>query len=162
MGKAVYPGSFDPVTNGHLDIIRRASALFDEVTVCVMVNHAKHCIFSPEERMALIAASVAGLDNVRVDSYDGLLMAYARQKGMDAVVKGLRSGRDFEFENTMDFYNKRIAPEIETVYLMAEHTYVHVSSSGVRELMAFQGDISGLVPDQVVRAIAKKQQEVVL
>jgi pantetheine-phosphate adenylyltransferase len=162
MGKAVYPGSFDPVTNGHLDVIRRACALFDEVTVCVMVNHTKHYIFSPQERMDLIAASVADLDNVRVDSYDGLLMDYARAEGMDAVVKGLRSSQDFEFENTMDFYNKRIAPEIETVYLMAEHTYAHVSSSGVRELMAFHGDISGLVPDRVAQAIAKKQQEVVL
>lgn len=156
---AVYPGSFDPVTLGHLDIIRRAAKLFDELVVCVMVNPTKKYLLSEEKRVALLEAVVADLPNVRIDTHGGLMVRYAQENQIGFVIKGLRNGTDYDYEINMEFYNRRIVPEIETVYLASDPTLVHVSSSGVRELIAFEGDVGGLVPDVVEKAIAELKSE---
>ncbi len=153
MTKAVYPGSFDPMTNGHRDIIARAASVFDEVVVSVMVNVSKKYLFTVPERLNLLSESLKDLPNVRVRAYEGLLIDLVREEKVDVIVKGLRNATDFDYENTMDFYNKRMAPQVESVYLMASHEYVHLSSSAIRELMAFGGDVSGLVPPLVEEAL---------
>ncbi|MDD4692106.1 MAG: pantetheine-phosphate adenylyltransferase [Eubacterium aggregans] len=156
MAKAVYPGSFDPMTTGHLDIIRRASAIFDEIVVCVMVNTTKQYLFPLEQRIALLESALSDRRNIQVDHYEGLLMNYVVDRGIDVVIKGLRNNRDFEYENNMEFFNKRMAKDIDTVYLMASHEHEYISSSAVRELLGFGGDISGLVPPEVEAALRLK------
>lgn len=159
MTLAVYPGSFDPVTLGHIDIIRRASRTFDDLRVCIMKNVQKKYLFSEEERLYLIEQSIAEFDNVTVEVYDGLLTDYARQAGASVIVKGLRTIADFEYEMQMDYFNKRLAPEIETIYMMADKKYSVLSSSAIRELMAFGGSLEGLVPDAVITAARRKYEE---
>ena len=156
MAKAVYPGSFDPITCGHVDIIRRGAAIFDEVTVCVMVNPRKKYLFSLEERLDLIQKSLKDLKNVKIDHYEGLMMNYAIENHFDVVLKGLRNTQDFEYENNMEFFNKRMAKDIESVYLMSSHEHEYISSSAVRELLNFGGDLSGLVPKVVEDALRLK------
>lgn len=147
---AVCPGSFDPITNGHLDIIARASRLFDKVIVCVLRNPAKQGTFSVDMRLQMIQKACVGLDNVEVDSFDGLLVDYAYSKGACAIVKGLRAVSDFEYELQMAMANKKLNPLIETVYLNTDGKYMFLSSSLVKQIAAFGGDIDDFVPPQIL------------
>jgi pantetheine-phosphate adenylyltransferase len=154
---AVCPGSYDPVTNGHVDVVRRAVALFDEVVVAVLANPAKRGLFPLEERVELVRASVEGLPGVRVDPVGGgiLLVDYCRSVGASAVVKGLRSGTDFAYELPMALMNRHLTG-LETVFLPGDPTLEHVSSSLVKEVASHGGDVTGLVPDPVLpRLLAK-------
>ena len=148
MRRAVCPGSFDPVTHGHLDIVERAAALFDEVVVAVGTNRSKSRLFEPEERIAMVQEVTAGLDNVTVRGFDGLIVDFCREVGAVAVVKGLRGSVDYEYELPMAQMNAHLA-RIETVFLPGAVGNTFVSSSLVKEVCALGGDISGLVPDSV-------------
>lgn len=153
-GLALYPGSFDPFTLGHLDIVERASRLFREVEVTVADNAAKTGFLPVSERCDLILASIAHLENVTVRSFSGLLASYAVERGAVALVRGLRQVSDFEFEFRMAFANRRLAPGIETVFLMTSEEYALISSSIVREIHQWKGDISSFVPEPVRRALS--------
>jgi pantetheine-phosphate adenylyltransferase len=156
-GTAVCPGSYDPVTMGHLDIIGRAAAVFDRVVVGVVNQPIRKSktLFSAEERAAFIRDGVADLANVQVKPFATLLVDFAREHGAKAIVKGLRAISDFEYEFEMNQLNRKMAPDIESIYLMAAPQYSFLSSSGIKELAMFGGDISGLVPD----AVAARLQE---
>ena len=150
-GTAVCPGSYDPVTLGHLDIIKRASEVFDNLVVAV-VNapvRKQKTLFDAEERVAFIEAEVSGLDNVSVESFDTLIVDFARERGASSIVKGLRAISDFEYEFEMNQLNRKMAPDIESVYLMSSPMYSFLSSSGVKELAMFGGDLTDLVPPAV-------------
>ncbi len=153
---AVYPGSFDPVTFGHIDIIERAAALFDKVIVCVMVNYKKKYLFSEAERTALLKASISHLPNVEIDCFSGLLVDYMQKNNYEILVKGLRNSQDFEFELQMERVNRHLDPQIETVFMMADHRHGYLSSSVVRELMEFGGRVSDFVPQHVEDALRIK------
>jgi pantetheine-phosphate adenylyltransferase len=148
---AVCPGSYDPITNGHLDVISRASVMFDELIVAVVnASVRKHKgLFSAEERVQFIEHATAHLANVRVETFDILLVDYARSRGAKAIVKGLRAISDFEYELEMNQLNRHLAEDVESVYLMASPQYSFLSSSGVKELATFGGDVSNLVPEEV-------------
>jgi len=146
---AVYPGSFDPVTCGHLDVIQRGARIFDRLIIAVLRNEQKNPLFSVEERVEMVRASIGGIDNVEVDSFDGLLVQYAKQKGAKALIRGIRAISDYEFELQMALMNRRLAPEIETVFLMAGEAYSFISSRLVKEVIRLGGDIQGLVPAPV-------------
>jgi pantetheine-phosphate adenylyltransferase len=150
-GTAVVPGSYDPVTFGHLDIISRAANVFDNVIVGVVDQpvRKRETVFSAEERVAFIEAEVAEYPNVQVKPFDTLLVEFAREHGAKAIVKGLRAISDFEYEFEMNQLNRKMAPEIESMYMMAAPMFSFLSSSGVKELAMFGGDIEGLVPDPV-------------
>lgn len=152
----IYPGSFDPVTLGHLDIIRRASAMFDKVIVVVMTNMNKRCSFSPEERRDMIIKSIDGLHNVEVDFYNGLLADYTRIKNASAIIKGLRAMSDFEYEFQMALTNKKLNPEVETLFLTTSTQYMYLSSSMVKQIASMNGDISDFVPPQIHSDILKR------
>ncbi|MGI6003862.1 MAG: pantetheine-phosphate adenylyltransferase [Christensenellales bacterium] len=155
--KLVYPGSFDPITNGHMDIIRRAAVLADELVVAVLRNSEKRKpLFSVEERAELIRRSVAGIENVVVDTFDGLLVDYARGQKAQAIVRGLRAMSDFESELQMASMNHRLAPDIEMLFLMTGGEYSFLSSSMVKELGSYDADISGLVPDVIVDTVRNR------
>ena len=156
MRVAIYPGSFDPVTLGHLDIIRRASVLFDKVIVLVVVNPVKNTSFTPEERVELIRKSVEGIPNVEVDLYMGLLVDYVRSKGAVAIVKGLRAMSDFEYEFQMALTNRKLNPEAETVFLTTTAEHMYLSSSLVKQVAGFGGDITGFVPGCIIPDIMEK------
>ncbi|CAM3399738.1 pantetheine-phosphate adenylyltransferase [Nocardioides dubius] len=148
MRRAVCPGSFDPVTNGHIDVIGRAAELFDEVIVAVGVNKSKNRLFSPEERMDMLAEACRGMSNVRVDGFTGLLTSYCQERDVRAIVKGLRAVSDFEYELQMAQMNSSLA-EVETVFVPTSPEYSFLASSLVKEVAMFGGDVSGLVPDFV-------------
>jgi pantetheine-phosphate adenylyltransferase len=155
---AVCPGSYDPITNGHLDVIARAAKLFDEVVVAV-VNHPVRkgkTVFSTEERVEFIADATAHFGNVRADSFDVLVVDFARRIGARAIVKGLRAISDFEYEMEMNQLNRREAPDVDTLYLMASPQYSFLSSSGVKELAIFDGSIEDLVPERVARRLKEE------
>ena len=155
---AVCPGSYDPITNGHLDVIARAARLFDEVVVAV-VNHPVRkgkTVFSTEERVEFIAEATAHMGNVRADSFDVLVVEFARRIGARAIVKGLRAISDFEYEMEMNQLNRREAPDVDTLYLMASPQYSFLSSSGVKELATFDGKIDDLVPPRVARRLKEE------
>jgi pantetheine-phosphate adenylyltransferase len=155
---ALCPGTFDPVTYGHLDVISRASAMFDEVIVSV-VNlpwRKGKTLFSGEERVAFLEHATADLGNITVATFSNLLVQFARERGAIAVVKGLRAISDFEYELEMNQLNRRQAPEIESVYLMSSPKYSFISSSGVKELATFGGEIDDLVPDEVARHLKER------
>jgi pantetheine-phosphate adenylyltransferase len=155
---AVCPGTFDPVTHGHLDVIARASAMYDTVIVAV-VNHPWRkgkTMFTTEERIGFIEDATRELGNVEVEPFSSLLVEYARRRGAMAIVKGLRAITDFEYELEMNQLNRTQAPEVESVYLMASAKYSFLSSSGVKELATFGGDISELVPDEVAKALQER------
>lgn len=155
---ALCPGTFDPVTYGHLDVIRRASAMFDEVIVSV-VNlpwRKGKTLFSAEERVTFLEHATADLGNVRIATFSNLLVEFAREQGAIAVVKGLRAISDFEYELEMNQLNRRQAPEIESVYLMSSPKYSFISSSGVKELATFGGEIGDLVPDEVAEQLKER------
>ncbi|MBQ7123508.1 MAG: pantetheine-phosphate adenylyltransferase [Oscillospiraceae bacterium] len=156
MKKAVCPGSFDPITNGHIDIIKRAAELFDEVTVLVVTNPDKNCVFSPEERCTLIEKAVEGIDGVKVDCFSGLLADYVKQNEMNAIVKGIRSSSDFEYEFQMALANRSLAPNAETVFITADPQNMYVSSSLIRQIATFGGDVSDFVPKVIVEEIEKR------
>ena len=148
--RCVCPGSFDPVTSGHVDVVRRAAGLFDEVVVAVLTNPAKRATFSREERLKMLAESLDGLPNVRVEAVEGgLLVDFCRQVGAVAVVKGLRGGTDFAYELPMALMNKHLSG-VETLFLPGAPQFEHVSSSLVKEVAGHGGDVSGLVPDGVL------------
>ena len=155
---AVCPGSYDPITNGHLDVIARAAELFDEVVVAI-VNHPVRkggTLFSTEERLGFIDEATAGLPNVRSASFDVLIVEFAARIGARAIVKGLRAISDFEYEMEMNQLNRKQAPDIDTLYLMASPQYSFLSSSGVKELATFGGDIDSLVPERVARRLKEE------
>ena len=152
---AICPGSYDPVTNGHVDIISRVSGIFDEVIVAVVnasVRKTKS-LFDAEERIGFIERATAHLDNVRVEPFDVLVVDFARHRGAKAIVKGLRAISDFEYELEMNQLNRSLASDVESIYLMASPQYSFLSSSGVKEIATFGGDVSGLVPEEVARRL---------
>jgi pantetheine-phosphate adenylyltransferase len=153
--KAVCPGSFDPVTNGHLDIIARASKLYDEVTVAVMVNKAKRGLFTLEERMDMVRETTVAYGNVVVDCFDGLLVDFCAEKGIPVVVKGLRAVSDFDYELQMAQMNHSLAG-VETLFLSTNPLYSFLSSSLVKEVATYGGDVSGLVPDPVRKRLSTR------
>jgi pantetheine-phosphate adenylyltransferase len=149
---AICPGSYDPVTNGHLDIIRRAAAVFDRIIVGVVVEpHHKKTVFSVEERIGFLEEALADADNVVVEPFDDLVVDFAKRWGARTMVKGLRAISDFEWEFQMGHLNRTLAPEMETVYVMAGPSYSFVSSSGVKEIASYGGDVSEFVPEAVAR-----------
>ena len=150
MKNAIYPGSFDPVTIGHLSIIRRCAEIFDHLTVCVMVNAGKNPMFTLEERVDLIKRVVADLPNVEVDSSNELLAEYARKKGSSVIVKGLRAGSDFESEFQMAMINRKINPELDTMFLTSEHQHTYLSSSIVKELGRYNVDLKDFLPEEII------------
>ncbi len=151
----VYPGSFDPLTNGHLDIVRRAASLFDEVIVAVGTNVAKQTLFDAQERVAMIREAAADLRNVRVEAFDELQVEFARKHGATFVIRGIRALSDFEFEFEMANMNRTLAPEVEMVFLMTSPEYLFLSASRVKELHAFGADVSGLVPPAVLERLKR-------
>lgn len=153
---AICPGSFDPVTNGHLDIIERTAAIFDKVIVAVLENPSKKPLFTAAERRRLLQAVLTHLPNVEVEYFQGLLVDYAKKKGARVIVKGLRAISDFESEFQMALTNKRLSPEIETMFMMTANEYSFLSSSMVKELVLFGGNPEGLVPPLVVAALEEK------
>ena len=155
MRRAIYPGSFDPVTNGHLDVIARAAKLFDEVIVAVAVNDQKRSLFTADERTALIAGSVAGFENVRVSRFDGLLVEFARKEKAAAIIRGLRALSDFEFEFNMALMNRHLKPQVETIFVMPNEQFSYTSSSLVKQVAKYGGDVSHFVPPNVAAALKK-------
>jgi pantetheine-phosphate adenylyltransferase len=156
MRKAVCSGSFDPVTSGHIDIIERASRMFDEIIVCVFFNPGKgSSLFTPEERVEMLKAATAHLPNVRVTSHSGLLNEFCEKENASFIVRGLRAFTDFEYEFQRALLLKKINEKLETVFIMTNANYSYISSSGVRELLAFGGDIGKLVPANVAELIYK-------
>lgn len=157
MSIAICPGSFDPITLGHLNIIRRTAKIFDEVVVCVMKNASKTSpMFTVEERADMVRRVVAKYPNVRVDTPDGLLAEYAKKYDGATVVKGLRAASDFEYEFQMDMLNRKINPNMETMFLTASEKYTFLSSSIVREMAKYGADLTGLVPDEIINDIENK------
>ena len=147
---AIYPGSFDPITSGHLNIIQRAANIFDRLIVCVMVNSSKSPMFTREERVDMIRSVVGNIPNVEVDSSDALLAEYAKAKGSCVIVKGLRAGSDFENEFQMALINHKINPDLDTMFLTSEHQYMYLSSSTVKELGNYDVDLSDFLPKQII------------
>ena len=154
---AICPGSFDPITKGHLDIIRRASGLFDEVIVLILVNYAKsNTAFTPAERVELARRVTKDLPNVRVDFFGGLLADYAKQKNACAIVKGLRAVSDFEYEFQMALANRKLNPELDTVFLMTSAEYMYLSSSIVKDIAVHGGGVADFVPEGIMQDIVRR------
>ena len=156
MKTAIYPGSFDPVTSGHLNIIRRAASIFDHLIVCVMVNAGKNPMFTLDERVELIRRVTKDLPNVQIDCSSELLAEYARRKGSCVIVKGLRAVSDFESEFQMAMVNHKLNPDLDTMFLTAEHQYTYLSSSMVKELASYGADLSEFLPDEIIPDVQKR------
>lgn len=156
MNTAVYPGSFDPVTNGHLDIIKRSAKVFDQVIVGVLVNPEKKGLFTIEERVELIKRIVKDIPNVKVESFSGLLINFMKDKSAKVIVKGLRAVSDFEYEFQMSLMNNKLDPDIETVFMMTSAKNSFLSSSSVKQVAMFGGCIEDLVPDEIIPDIMRK------
>ena len=156
MKTAIYPGSFDPVTSGHLNIIRRAARIFDKVVVCVMVNAGKNPMFTLDERVELIRRVTSDIPNVEVDSSNELLANYAKKRDISVIVKGLRAGSDFENEFQMSLINHKINPDLDTMFLTAESQYMYLSSSTVKELGNYGVDLSDFLPEAIIPDFKKK------
>lgn len=159
MNIAVYPGSFDPITNGHLDIIERSAKIFDKVIVAVLVNPEKKGFFNIEERVNLIKKVVCGMANVYVESFSGLLVDFMKQRNAKVMVKGLRAVSDFEYEFNMSLMNKKLCPEVETMFMMTSAMNSFLSSSSVKQVAMFGGCIKGLVPENIIPDIIKRANE---
>jgi pantetheine-phosphate adenylyltransferase len=153
---AVYAGSFDPITNGHLDIIERSAAIFDNLIIAVFVNPNKEALFSVQERVELIREVTRHLPNAQVESFQGLLSDYARQRGAKAIVRGLRAVSDFEYEFQMALMNKKLNPNVETIFMMSSSKNIYISSSLIKEVSSLGGSISGLVPRVVENLLMEK------
>lgn len=156
MRTVIYPGSFDPLTNGHLDVIQRAAKLFDRVVVAVANNADKKPLFSQAERVNMVRESLHGLSNVSVDAFDGLLIRYVEQCGGQAIIRGLRAVSDFEFEFQLALMNRKLDEEIETIFMMPKDTYTFVSSRLVKEIARLGGDIAAFVPSEVCKSLKRK------
>jgi len=156
MRTAIYPGSFDPLTNGHLDVLERAAKLFDRVIVAVALSESKNPFFTLEERVALMKPAVARMKNVKAGVFDGLLVEYAHKQKAQAIVRGLRAVSDFEFEFQMALMNRKLAKDIETIFMMPKETYTFISSRIVKEIARMGGDVSPFVPPHVAAALKKK------
>lgn len=160
MRRAIYPGSFDPVTNGHLDIIQRGCKLFDEIIIAILINPEKQPFFSIEERRQMLTEVLIGIDqstcNVKVDAFEGLLVQYALAQKADAIVRGIRAISDYEYELQMALMNRRLEPSIETVFMMPAETYSYVSSRLVKEVFQLGGKLTGLVPTLVQKRMKEK------
>jgi pantetheine-phosphate adenylyltransferase len=154
---AIYPGSFDPLTNGHVDIIQRGARLFDRIVVAILLNMDKSPLFTVPERVAIAREVFESTANVEVDTFDGLLVDYARRKHAGVIVRGLRAISDFEFEMQMALMNRRLNPDVETVFMMPAETYTYVSSRLVKEIVALGGSVTGLVPAIVERRLREKK-----
>ena len=152
----IYPGSFDPVTNGHLDIIERAAKICDKLIVAVLINNSKNPAFTIDERVDMLKKAVEHCENVSVESFSGLLVDYVKQKEANDIIKGLRAVSDFEYELQMALLNKNQAPEIETLFMMSNINYSFLSSSMVKELARHRGDISGLLPEAIIEDVINK------
>ena len=159
MSIAIYPGSFDPVTKGHLNIIARAAKSFDKLIVCVMVNGDKHPMFTLEERVEMIRRVTKDMENVEVDSSDALLADYARARGARVIIKGLRAMSDFEREFQMAIINHKLNPGLDTMFLTAEHQFMYLSSSVVKEMGHYQVDLSDFLPQEIIPEFVARIQE---
>ena len=156
MRTVIYPGSFDPLTNGHLDVIQRATKLFDRVIVAVARNESKHPLFSQAERVQMVSRAVRGWPHVEADSFEGLLMDYVERRSAQAVIRGLRAVSDFEFEFQLALMNRKLNERIETIFMMPKDTYTFLSSRIVKEIASLGGDVSAFVPAHVRAALAEK------
>ena len=154
---AIYPGSFDPLTNGHVDIIQRGSRFFDRIVIAVLINLEKAPLFTVPERVGIAREVFRDWSNVEVDTFDGLLVDYARNRKASVIVRGLRAVSDFEFELQMALMNRRLAPDVETVFMMPAEPYTYVSSRLVKEVVALGGSVNGLVPEIVERRLREKK-----
>jgi pantetheine-phosphate adenylyltransferase len=155
MKHCIYPGTFDPFTNGHLDVLERAARLFDRLTVAVALDSTKKPLFTPEERVAMIRPNVKRFRHVRVVSFDGLLVEFARREKACAIIRGLRALSDFEFEFNMALMNRHLEPEVETIFVMPNEAYSYTSSTLVRQIAKLGGDVSNFVPPNVARALRR-------
>ena len=156
MRRAIYPGSFDPVTNGHLDVVERARKLFDEVVVAVAHNDEKQPLFSLQERLDLLQQTVGKIGNVRIAQFEGLLVEFARTENANEVIRGLRAVSDFEFEFQMALMNRKLEGDLEAIFLMPKEEYTYLSSRLVKEIARLGGDVSQFVPPIVAKSLAKK------
>ena len=153
---AIYPGSFDPVTNGHLDIVARGLKLFDKIIVAIMHNPGKNAMFTLEERLDMLKASLKRFPNVEIDTFDGLTVEYAKQKKAQGILRGLRALSDFEFEFQMALMNRKLNREVQTIFLMTGMRWIYTSSSIIKEAARFGGNVNGMVPPLVQRKLKKK------
>ncbi|HUV50821.1 MAG TPA: pantetheine-phosphate adenylyltransferase [Anaerolineae bacterium] len=153
---AVYPGSFDPVTNGHIDIIERGLKVFDKIIVAILHNSSKEFLFTIEERVKMIEESLSGFSNIEVDEFDGLLVDYAKKRGANAILRGMRAVSDFEYEFQLALMNRKLNREVQTVFLMTGLRWIFTSSSIIKEAARFGGDIEGMVPPVVNRKLKEK------
>jgi pantetheine-phosphate adenylyltransferase len=151
--KALYPGTFDPPTNGHVDLIQRGSKLFEHLTVAILINPVKNPLFTVEERVEMLKEATASLPNVSIATFDGLMVEFARKQGASAVLRGIRAISDYEYEFQMALMNRRLAPEIETVFLQPAGRYSFISSRMLKEVFSFGGDVTGLVPPNVLKRL---------
>jgi pantetheine-phosphate adenylyltransferase len=161
MGKnrlAVYPGSFDPLTNGHVDIIERGTHLFEKIIVAILVNAEKSPLFSMEERVEIVRETFRGRPNIEVDTFDGLLVDYVERRKAHVIVRGLRALSDFEAEFQMALMNRRLSPNVETVFMMPAEQYTYISSRLIKEVFSLGGQVRGLVPEIVVTRLQEKQR----
>jgi pantetheine-phosphate adenylyltransferase len=157
---AIYPGSFDPITNGHLDLIQRGSRMFDRLIVSILRNDAKQALFSVEERAEMLREVVAVYPNVTVDSFEGLLVEYAAAQGASVLLRGIRAISDYEYELQMALMNRRLAPALETVFMMANESYSFISSRLVKEVFGLGGNIAGLVPPTVEERLRRRMANI--
>ena len=154
---AIYPGSFDPITLGHLDVVRRAAEIFDKLIICVMVNAGKNPMFTLDERLAMVQKATAQYGNVEADTADMLLAEYAKEKGAKVIIKGLRAISDYERECQMALMNRKINPDLDTLFLPAAEKYTYLSSSLVKEVAKYGADLNGCVPREIIADITDKQ-----
>ena len=159
MKKVIYPGSFDPVTNGHIDVIKRARELFDSVVVTVAINPVKQPIFTVDERVNMLKESLKNYENVSVDSFDGLVVDHAKQLGALGIIRGLRAVSDFEFEFQMALMNRKLSDQVTTIFLMPHEKYTYLNSTIIRNLASLHSDVSDFVPPIVQRALKEKFQK---
>jgi len=157
---AIYPGSFDPVTNGHLDILERGLYIFDHVIMAILVNPSKKSLFTVEERVEMLRECTKDIENVEIDTFDGLLVDYAKSCNASAILRGMRAVSDFEYEFQLALMNRRFNRDIQTVFLMTGLRWIYTSSSIIKEAARFNGDISGMVPAYVVKKIKAKMNEI--
>ena len=159
MTKAVFPGSFDPMTNGHINIIQRAAKLFDEIDVVIAVNDDKKYLFSTEERLSLVQELIMPFRNVSVHVWDGLIVEYAKQTGAKVLIRGIRNMNDFSYEFGLSLMNHNLNPEVETLYIPTDQKFLLLKSSAIKELAKLGGDVSGMVPENVKKALERKYRQ---